>query len=140
MATVEYALSIKQPWAALLVHGQKVIEVRQWPAQRRGRILIHASRTPDERPEAWGHVPPELEQAARQLGGIVGAGDLIDCLSYRTVRAFAADQARHLNAPGWFRRPVLYGFVFANLTALPYRPYPGWVRFFAVEPARKRHG
>ena len=30
-----YALSLKQPWAALLVHGLKSIEVRRWAAARR---------------------------------------------------------------------------------------------------------
>ena len=128
-----FALSLKQPWAALLVHGLKTVEVRSWPTDRRGRILIHAARHPDERPEAWAHVPPGLEAAARQAGGIIGAGDLVACLSYRTVEEFARDRDRHLNAPAWFRPPVLYGFSFTNLCALPFRRYPGWMRFFAVE-------
>jgi hypothetical protein len=140
MAEVEFALSMKQPWAALLVHGHKVIEVRRWPTARRGRILLHAARVPDDRPEAWARVPVELEKAARKLGGIIGAGNLIDCLPYRTVEAFAADQLRHLNEPGWFQKPVVYGFVFANLTPLPFRAYPGWMRFFAVEPVQEPHG
>ena len=32
----------------------------------------------------------------------------------------------------------LYGFVFANLTVLPFRRYPGWMRFFQVENAGRR--
>ena len=55
-----YALSIKQPWAALLVAGIKTVEIRRWPTNRRGRILIHAARIPDPRPEAWALVPDEL--------------------------------------------------------------------------------
>jgi hypothetical protein len=128
-----YALSLKQPWAALLVHGRKTVEVRRWPTARRGRVLIHAARIPDPRPEAWARVPPELREAARLGGGIVGAGDLMGCLAYRNVEAFVADTERHLNDPSWFRPPVLYGFTFANLTSLPFRPYPGYVRFFPVE-------
>ncbi|HEY7309443.1 MAG TPA: ASCH domain-containing protein [Gemmataceae bacterium] len=131
MAT-QYALSLKQPWAALLAHGLKTIEVRRWPTARRGRILIHAARVPDERPEAWAHVPPEMRETAQLLGGIVGAGDLIDCLAYRALDAFQADQPHHLNDPAWFQ-PTLYGFRFSNLTVLPFRRYPGWMRFFAVE-------
>jgi hypothetical protein len=138
-----FALSLKQPWATLLVHGLKTIEVRRWPTARRERILIHAARVPDERPEAWAHVPPELLAEARQVGGILGAGDLTGCLAYRGLTEFAADQARHLNEPSWFEGPVLYGFVFANLTVLPFRRYPGWMRFFTVAdelPARARSG
>ena len=104
-----YALSLKQPWAALLAHGLKTVEVRRWPTAHRGRVLIHAAQVPDERPEAWSHVPPELLEAAQLLGGIVGAGELTDCLAYRGVDEFRRDQARHLNDPSWFRPPRLYG-------------------------------
>ena len=55
---MDYALSLKQPWAALVVHGKKTVEVRRWSTRRRGRILIHASRTIDDRKAAWAHVTP----------------------------------------------------------------------------------
>jgi hypothetical protein len=129
----DYALSLKQPWAALLVHGRKTIEVRRWPTARRGHILIHAARVPDERPEAWALVPEELRETAELLGGLIGAGELTGCLTYRTVEAFTADQGRHLNDPAWFQPPQMYGFTFTDLVRLPFRRYPGWMRFFPVE-------
>ncbi len=128
-----YALSLKQPWATLLAHGLKSIEVRKWPTARRGRVLIHAARVSDLRPDAWQHIPPELREQAQVMGGIIGAADLLDCVTYRTVEAFTADQLRHLNDPAWFAPPVLYGFVFANMQSVPFRRYPGWMRFFAVK-------
>jgi hypothetical protein len=134
-----YALSLKQPWAALLAHGLKTIEVRRWPTARRGRILIHAARVPDERREVWAHVPHHLHEAAQLLGGIVGAGDLIDCVTYRNLEKFQADQALHLNDPSWFQ-PPLYGFRFVNLTVLPFRRYPGWMRFFEVTQEEREEG
>ena len=127
-----YALSLKQPWATLLVHGRKTIEVRRWPTGRRGRILIHAARVSDPRPEAWRHVPKDLLRSARLVGGFIGAADLTDCQTYRQLRAFAADQPKHLNDPAWFDGPVLYGFTFANAVVLPFQTYPGWMRFFPV--------
>jgi hypothetical protein len=133
----KYALSLKQPWAALLAHGRKTIEVRRWPTARRGRILIHAARIPDERPQAWKHVPKELEEAAHLLGGIVGEADLIGCLAYRSLESFCKDQTRHLNEPEWFDGKIMYGFTFANLAVLPFRKYPGWMRFFPVEESWK---
>jgi ASCH domain len=136
----DYALSLKQPWAALLAHGRKTIEVRRWPTARRGRILIHAARVPDERPEVWALVPEELREAAQLLGGIVGEGELTGCLPYRTLEAFTADQARHLNDPAWFVPRKLYGFIFANLSPLPFRRYPGWMRFFPVDDVMPRSG
>jgi ASCH domain-containing protein len=134
MAKVEnYALSLKQPWAALLVHGRKTIEVRRWATARRGRILIHAARISDPRPEAWKHVPKELEEAAHLLGGIIGEADLTGCLMYRSRETFVGDQARHLNEPDWFDGSILYGFTFDDASVLPFRKYPGWMRFFPVE-------
>ena len=127
-----YALSLKQPWATLLVYGYKTIEVRRWPTARRGSILIHAARVPDLRAEAWALLPAELHEAAQLQGGIIGAGELTDCITYRSLAAFATDQSRHLNDPSWYRAPVLYGFRFAGLKPLAFQAYPGWMRFFSV--------
>ncbi len=128
------ALSIRQPWAALLLAGVKTLEVRTWSTLRRGPVLIHAGRVPDLRSEAWDWVTtPELRLAAEARGGIVGWGNLIDCITYRDAARFAADVPRHLNAPEWFRPPKLYAFAFAQMQPLPFRPYLGSTSFFRVE-------
>jgi hypothetical protein len=36
-------ISIRQPWADLIVNGSKNIENRSWPTSYRGPVLIHAS-------------------------------------------------------------------------------------------------
>lgn len=136
----QYALSLKQPWAASLVHGRKTIEVRRWATKRRGPILIHAALVPDPRPEAWAQVPPELREAARLVGGVIGAADLTGLKAYRTAEAFIADRARHLNDPSWFQPPCLYGYLFANPRLLAFRAYKGNVRFFIVEEPSERTG
>lgn len=134
MARNDLALSLKQPWATLLAHGRKTVEIRRWPTNRRGRIMIHAARISDPRPEAWALVPEEWLPVARLVGGIIGVGELTDCVVYRTSETFAADREKHLNDPGWFQGPAMFGFVFANLKVLPFRRYPGWMRFFEVPP------
>jgi hypothetical protein len=96
-------------------------------------VLLHAARLPDRRPLAWRSLPAELSDAAGQLGGIVGAGLLVDCKPYRSARSFRADRRRHLNAPAWFEQPGLFGFVFAELRVRPFKPCPGAVRFFTIE-------
>jgi hypothetical protein len=138
---IDYALSLKQPWATLLVHGIKTIEVRRWPTVRRGRILIHAARVPDSRDRAWELVPAALRDETELAGGIIGAADLTDCITYRDLTSFAADQQLHLNDLAWFEPPVLYGFRFANMTPVPFRSFPGWMRFFpVVEKVPRRRG
>jgi uncharacterized protein (UPF0264 family) len=127
------ALSIKQPWATLLVHGRKTIEVRRWQLRYRGQLLIHAARIPDSRLEAWEHVPAELLEQAQQVGGIIGVGRLHDCKVYRNLSAFVADEASHLNNPSWFDPSGLYGLCFSELRVLPFHRVKGNVKLFEVD-------
>src|SRR5262245_66052859 len=94
MAEVRYALSFKQPWAALLVHGLKSIEVRAWPTARRGPVLIHAARNPDPRPEGWALVTDAVRADAELIGGVVGTAVLTGCRTYRTRAEFAAEDRK----------------------------------------------
>lgn len=41
------ALSIKQPWASLIMSGRKEIEVRTWKTDYRGPLTIHAGKKID---------------------------------------------------------------------------------------------
>ncbi|MCU0705605.1 MAG: ASCH domain-containing protein [Fimbriiglobus sp.] len=127
------ALSVKQPWAALLVAGVKLVEVRTWGTRRRGPVLIHASRIPDDRPHGWALVTdPAVRQLTDLAGGIIGVAELTDCLEYPTAERFAADGPRHHNHPDWFVPPRLFGFVFAHARPLPFRRLPGSTFFFPV--------
>lgn len=130
------ALSVKQPWAALLAAGRKTVEVRTWPTARRGTVLLHAGRLPDPRPDGWAAVDsPELHRLAALTGGIVGVAELVGCVEYDTAAGFAADAARHRNAPGRFAPPRLYGLEFRHARPLPFRPLPGKTFFFPVAGA-----
>jgi len=42
------ALSLKQPWAELIVSGKKTIEIRNWNTRFRGEFLVHASKNPNK--------------------------------------------------------------------------------------------
>lgn len=39
-------LTIKEPWASLILNGKKTIETRTWKTPHRGLILLHASKYP----------------------------------------------------------------------------------------------
>src|SRR5690606_24881415 len=57
------ALTIRQPWAAAIVHGTKRTENRSWPAPAKHlgtRILIHAAASNDRTPRPSNEVPAEL--------------------------------------------------------------------------------
>ena len=128
-----YALSVKQPWAALIVAGRKTVEVRKWATSVRGRVFIHAARRADDRPAAWAAVTDDLRPLTAFRGGVIGAADLTGCVVYRTPGEFAADAARHGNDPAWFEPPCMYGFAFRGGLPVPFVPFRGSVRFFRVE-------
>jgi hypothetical protein len=114
------ALSIRQPWAWLIVNGYKDIENRDWPTRFRGPVLIHAGKTMDREGyeevfDAYPDVPlPPIESLER--GGIVGQGDIIDCVTQSASRWFVGR----------------FGFVMKNGQPLPFRPLSGKLGFFAV--------
>ena len=41
-------LTIKEPWATLIIEGYKKYEFRSWKTNYRGKILIHAGKSIDE--------------------------------------------------------------------------------------------
>ena len=127
-----FALSIKQPWAALVAQGLKTIEIRRWPTVRRGRILVHAAAVPDDRIESWRHVPKSLQPLAQLRGGVIGSVELTDCVHYTDLQAFIDDQKLHYNEPEWFDTNGLFGFKFEAPRVLPFQKFPGWFRFFKV--------
>ena len=134
MPAKNLAISVKQPWAALLAAGVKSVEVRTWATRARGPVLIHAAKTADPRPEGWALVnTPELRALAALRGGFIGRADLAACVRYRTAEAFAAAAGAHHNAPDWFRPEGLYGFVFQNPRPIAYHACPGRTLIFTVE-------
>lgn len=70
-------LTVKQPWASLIIEGYKRFEFRTWKSNYRGEFLIHAGKTLDK--EAFERfkdlLPEELP-----LGKIIGKVTLVDCI------------------------------------------------------------
>jgi hypothetical protein len=70
------AISIRQPWAELILQGRKTIELRTWQTHYRGRIAIHASQTVrEEACVAYGLDPARVVRGAL-LGTVELAGIL----------------------------------------------------------------
>jgi len=135
------ALSVRQPWAWLIVRPDitdpveramafaageiKDIENRDWPTNFRGRVLIHASKncTKAEYTNAVDFLVargiecklPAIDQFER--GGIVGSVEIVDCTDDSESRWFVGD----------------FGFVLRNPKPLPFVPWKGRLGFFNVQ-------
>lgn len=70
-------LTIKQPWATLIMQGYKRFEFRSWQTKYRGQLLIHAGKSIDK--EAMKrlekYIPEEMP-----LGKILGKVNLSNCI------------------------------------------------------------
>lgn len=69
-------LTIKQPWASLIIEGYKRFEFRSWKTKYRGELLIHAGKSVDK--EAYERLKGYLTDMP--LGKIVGKVELTDCI------------------------------------------------------------
>jgi hypothetical protein len=98
-------LSLKQPYAELLVSGKKTIEVRKWNTKFRGQFLVHASKNIDE--EACKRL--KIDQAKLVTGAIIGKANLYDIISYGSKNSFLKDKNRHF-ASSNYENPK-YGFL-----------------------------
>ncbi|MBS3135077.1 ASCH domain-containing protein [Candidatus Woesearchaeota archaeon] len=84
------ALSLKQPWADLVLSGRKIIELRKWNTNFRGEFYIHASRIPDK--EAM----KKFGFKDLPCGFILGKANLMDVKIYDNEKEFLRDSDRHL--------------------------------------------
>ena len=118
------ALSLKQPWADLIVSGVKPIENRKWKSSYRGPLLIHASKNPDKEGAKWivDHFPElkDLIYWTNHLKGkIIGQVNMVDCVEE--------------HSSPWFFGP--YGFIFHSPCEWPREkaiPYKGLLGIFEV--------
>ena len=71
------ALTTKQPWATLIMQGEKRYEFRSWQTKYRGELLIHAGKSVDK--EAIKRLAKYLPENL-PLGKILGKVRLVDCI------------------------------------------------------------
>jgi hypothetical protein len=111
------ALSVRQPFADLIVRGVKPIENRSWRTRYRGLIYIHAARLPHRMPrEAIETVFGVTVGEPRAFGAIVGRAVLVDIVQNSSSR--------------WFQGP--YGWVFEHaeeMTPIPMHGAQGLFNF-----------
>ncbi len=88
-------LTIKQPWATLIMSGLKEYEFRGWKTKYRGKILIHAGKSLEkeyaEKFKCYSFEYP--------LGVILGEATLVDCIK---VDENFNNELRNIN-------PLVYG-------------------------------
>src|SRR3989338_5492033 len=100
------ALSIKQPYAELILQGKKKIELRKWNTKFRGEFFIHSPKSVDQNAmKKFGFSESKLP-----VGCIVGKVTLIEVKKYDSEEEHQKDNELHLASSNWGD----YGFVLEN--------------------------
>ena len=128
-------LSLRQPWAHLVVHRGKDIENRRWNTRHRGTFLIHAAkgmtRAEYDGAVAWSVETAGLDRLLSapfwdqlERGGIIGAASIVD-----VIPPGPSSRKWHMKEQ--------FGFDLRKVTPLPFRPLKGALGFFKVEITRE---
>jgi hypothetical protein len=125
------AVSIKQPWATLILHGLKTIELRKWRPSRFGVVYVHTGANHEPSEDAWANLPPDLASFARLRRGLVGKIEITGVRRYGSLADYRGDRKRHLASDVWYA-DGLVGWTLANPEIVPFEPCPGNLRFFRV--------
>ena len=121
-------LSLKQPYAELIVSVKKTIELRKWNTKYRGQFLIHASKTINS--EACKVY--NIDISSLITGAIVGSAQLQDVKIYQSKDEFIADQSKHF-AVSAYSEPM-YGFLLFDAKRFDNSiPLKGRLGFFDVD-------
>lgn len=112
------ALTIRQPFALLIIAGIKPVENRNWSTNYRGPLLIHAASKLHDIPiaEIEAKHGIEINRDRMQFSGIIGRVELIDVVTAHPSR--------------WFDGP--FGFVLSQPRAVKFMPMRGFQGFFDV--------
>ncbi len=122
-------LSLKQPFADLLAHGEKTIELRKWDTSFRGKFLIHASKNIDI--ESCERL--DMDTNKFTIGAIIGSVFLYDVKEYNNLEEFERDRHKHFSVVTKYFEGYRYGFLIRNAKMFKKPiPYPGKLRFFEV--------
>ena len=98
-------LTIKQPWASLIIEGYKKYEFRSWKTKYRGKILIHAGlsleKDMDKRFEEY--------NLKHNFGCIIGEAELVDCIlvdekfneELKNINSLVYAKSNHVEKYAW---------------------------------------
>ena len=119
-------LSLKQPWAELVVSARKTIELRTWNTKHRGVFYIHASINVNKNKCEELKIEPE----SLTKGAVIGKAELVKVIRYEHREELVKDASKHY-APD-YKLPC-YGFILAEAERIKPKRMKGRLNFWKQE-------
>lgn len=109
-------LSIKQPWAQMIIEGRKDVEIRNWATWYRGLLWIHTGQKLDA------YASERFNGKDLFRGGIIGYAELWGIRPF-SAASWEAWRSRHFDDAPFNEELGKYGWIFRNPKRLV-RPIP----------------
>ena len=99
------ALTIKEPWATLIIEGYKKYEFRSWKTNYRGKILIHAGKNIE-----YNKLNKFKDyNLSYSYGEIIGEAVLVDCIKVtdkfdkelKSINSLVYGNSDHIDKYAW---------------------------------------
>ena len=120
------ALSIRQPWAELILQEKKSIETRTWNTKFRDEFYIHAGQKIDVNAcKRFNLNPEELT-----TGAIIGKAKLTDVKAYNSKKEFLKDKENHLAENP--KTELMFGYILKDVEEIKPIQYKGNLGFFNI--------
>lgn len=125
------ALTVMQPYAHLIAHGDKRVENREWSTRYRGLLYIHAGKSLEWLCLEKGEKPP----AGMVFGAIVAVATIVDCLHIDGI-----DRGEHDLKYPWLRTHEhtegTWCWVLDNVTPIGPWPWRGAQGLWDIDEAQ----
>ena len=112
------SLSIKQPWADMILKKKKTIEVRNRIWVKKGQeIYIHVSKSnPDKG-------VPSYKYDKHHVGKVIGKATIKDIIEYKTKKQFLNDSKKHhvtdpRKIKKYWKKGETYGYILKSVVVL----------------------
>lgn len=121
------ALTICQPYAEMILQGEKLVENRSWPTSHRGRMYIHAGKNR----EFWDDEVDRKRYPNAAWGAVVAIVNLVDCVRLDDPKA-------HERYPWLRKHQHSYGpwcWILEGVNAIGPWPWRGAQGLFDIDEA-----
>ena len=126
------AISVRQPWADLIISGSKTIEIRKLRTKYRGTLLIHAARIRGTHEFVRAKVDVKsIDDYPQQA--IIGLVTLVDVIPLNE-KLWTELKEKHLLPGKWSSFEHKYAWIIENPVRLKPIPFIGYPAIYTVNP------
>ena len=128
------ALSLRQPWAWLLVEGIKPVENRRWNTKYRGRFYVHAAKgmTRQEYDDCEGFCAARMYQDLPAFDELLRGGIVGSCILHDVAPIPSGGDP--IGGAAIWQMEGQYGFLVSKPRRLPFVECRGALSFWRVLP------